>query len=60
MINESRIHILLDHINSLGIVSVPPMRRSEIKTLLERGFIRQVYIGSYALTDAGKRVRKGS
>lgn len=49
---------LLNHIRSLGVVSANNMRPTAIKRLLELGFIRQVWIGNYALTEEGERARK--
>jgi hypothetical protein len=49
---------LLNHIHSLGVVSDKDMRRSALRTLLRQGWIYPVWIGSYALTEAGKQARR--
>jgi len=49
---------LLNHIHSLGVVSANNMRPAAIKTLMERGYIKPVWIGNYALTEEGERARK--
>ena len=49
---------LLNYIHSLCIVGEKPLGHSNISTLLERGWIRKVWIGNYALTEAGKRARR--
>lgn len=50
---------LLNHIHSLGVVSDNQLTRGDIATLLNRGWIHQVWIGNYSLTSAGKDARKG-
>ena len=49
---------LLNYIYSLQIVSENQLGHAAIQMLLERGWIRKIWIGSYALTDAGKRARR--
>ena len=48
---------LLNHVHSLGIVRESDIGPTEISALLQSGWIRKVWIGNYALTDAGKRAR---
>ena len=50
----------LKHIQSLGIASDNQMSSGAISKLLANGWIRQVWIGSYALTDAGKRILRAT
>jgi hypothetical protein len=58
---DQRLHELLNHIHSLGVVSAPDqISQAAVKKLLEMGYIRQVWIGSYALTEAGEHARRGS
>ena len=48
---------LLNYIHSLRIVSDNEIGASEISTLLQKGWVRKIWIGNYALTDSGKRAR---
>ena len=51
---------LLNHIHSLKLVSMPDqISHGDVKRLLDLGYIRQAWINTYALTEAGKRIRKG-
>jgi len=58
-LNDTRIQQLLDHIADLHIVSEADLKPAAIKTLTRLGYIHRVWIGTYALTEAGKRARKG-
>ena len=56
---ETNLQMLLQHIHSLGIVSRDQIGGGEADDLLRMGLIRKVWIGSYALTEAGrKRLRE--
>lgn len=51
---------LLNHIHSLGIVSENQIGPGDLLTLQQRGWVRKVWIGNYALTEAGKRARRNN
>ena len=50
---------LLNHVHSLGVIHAPDqVSHAAANKLLEMGYIRQVWIGTFALTEAGERVRR--
>ena len=51
---------LLNHIHTLGIVSDNHIGPKDISLLLQHGWVRKVWIGNYALTEAGKRARRNN
>jgi hypothetical protein len=49
---------LLHYVHSMGVVSEDLLGHADIHKLLERDWIHKVWIGNYALTETGKRVRR--
>lgn len=53
-----RTHDLLTHIASLRIASREQIGGGEADDLLRAGLIRQLWIGSFVLTEKGEKARK--
>ena len=51
---------VLAHIHSLGVASHEEIGRGYILALWHKGLIEQVWVGSYALTEAGEQARRRS
>ena len=48
---------LLNFIHSLRVVSENQIGPGDLAALHQHGWVRKVWIGNYALTEAGKRAR---
>jgi hypothetical protein len=56
---DKRTHDLLNHIHSLGdVISEIDSQPHQIARLMQLGYLRKLWIGTYALTEEGQQARR--